>query len=199
MRHQRLRRKLGVKTKHRKALLRNLLKGLVIHKRIRTTLAKAKEASSFADQMVTLAKRGDLHARRLLIRRLGSDDIARALIKEIAPHFQDRQGGYTRVLHLGSRNGDGSAMALLEFSTFIEALEKPKKPKKEKKPKAPKPEQAEGIPEKPKKEKAKPKELEVPSEEKKEKKKEEKEEKKETEKKGGFLNALRRFLKGDDQ
>ena len=189
MRHRRLRRKLGVKTNHRKALLRNLIRSLVIHKRIETTYAKAKEASSFADRMVEIAKAGDLHARRLLISKLGMADTAHALITEIAPQFKDRAGGYTRVLRLGTRVGDGGQVALLEFTATFELPEKAKKAKKAKKEKekeakaAPEPEK-----EKPKKEKPAPKEAEKPSAE-----------KKESEKKGGFLSALRRFLKGDEE
>ena len=193
MRHRRLRGKLGVKTNHRKALLRNLVRSLVQRKRIKTTLAKAKVASSFADTVVEIAKRGDLHARRLLIARLGCAETAHTLITQVAPKFKDRQGAYTRVLRVGTRHGDGGEVALLEFTATIEAPEKPKKPKKsaikksdpslsfggekaheEKKP-------AKGA----SKEKAEEKEK-TP-------------EKKESEKKGGFLGALRRFLKGDEE
>lgn len=187
MRHQRLRGKLGVKTNHRKALLRNLVRSLVIRKRIKTTLAKAKGVRSFADQMVTLAKKSDLHSRRLLISRLGCAETARVLVNQIAPHFKERHGGYTRILQLSPwRAGDGSRMALLEFSTVIEAPEKPKKQKKAKK----------------EKEKVKePKEKETPvSEAAQDKEKDKKTApKKESEKKGGFLSALRRFLKGDEE
>ena len=202
MRHQKRRGKLGVKTHHRKALLRNLVRNLVIRKRIQTTLAKAKEASSFADGMVELAKRGDLHARRLLISRLGCADTAHTLIAQIAPRFQDRRGGYTRVLRLGSRVGDAADMALLEFTAVFEMPVKSKKPKKEKKTAEVKGEET--TVEKPKKEKTRDKE-EPKAEEKSSKggkktseTKEEKQEKKESEKKGGFLGALRRFLKGDE-
>lgn len=192
MRHQRRRGKLGIKTHHRKALLRNLVRNLVIRKRIQTTLAKAKEASSFADGMVELAKRGDLHARRLLISRLGCADTAHALIAQIAPRFKDRRGGYTRVLRLGSRVGDAADMALLEFTAVFEIPVKSKKPKKEKK--APEVKGEETTIEKSKKEKSK----EEPKAEEKSSKGG-KEEKKESEKKGGFLGALRRFLKGDEE
>lgn len=188
MRHQRLRRTLGITTGHRKALLRNLVRALVIRKRIQTTLAKAKETSSFADQMITLAKRGGLHSRRLLIARLGCPETADTLITQIAPHFKERKGGYTRILKLGTRVGDGAETALLEFSTLIEIPEKEKKPKKEKKVKEVKHEEA--APEKPKKEKKAP----APKAEEKGK-----EGKKESEKKGGFLSALRKFLKGDEE
>lgn len=197
MRHRRHRLTLGITVDHRRALLRNLVRNLVIRKRIRTTLAKAKAASSFADSMVELAKRGDLHARRLLIARLGCSQTAHTLITQIAPHFRERRGGYTRVLRLGTRPGDGAQTALLEFTATIETPKKPKKEKKAKEiqheePKAPKE----------KKEKVKEKAPEAKAEEKKKpsgKTAEEKSEKKESEKKGGFLSALRRFLKGDEE
>ncbi len=203
MRHQRRRRKLGVKTHHRKALLRNLVRNLVIRKRIQTTLAKAKEASSFADTMVELAKRGDLHARRLLISRLGCADTAHALIAQIAPRFKDRRGGYTRVLRLGSRVGDAADMALLEFTAVFEMPVKSKKPKKEKKAEEIKHEET--PVEKPKSAKGGPASGGKKTPEASAKGgsdsggKEEKPEKKESEKKGGFLGTLRRFLKGDDE
>lgn len=191
MRHRRLRGKLGVKTKHRTALLRNLVRNLVIHKQIRTTLNKAKAASRLADQMIHLAKDGNLHAHRLLIARLGSSETAQRIL-ELAPHFKERNGGYTRVLRLGYRAGDAAETALLEFTVPIERPEKPKKPKKEKKAKETK---VSEEPEKKKKEKEKVKEKEAEA-----KQPEKKEEgKKEAEKKGGFLSALRKFLKGDDK
>lgn len=195
MRHGRIKGQLAIRIKHRKALLRNLVKGLVIHKRIETTFRKAKVASSFADSMVELAKRGDLHARRLLIARLGCPDAANTLIKKIAPHFKDRRGGYTRVLRLGKRRaGDGTELALLEFTAVIEAPEKPKKPKKEKAL----PVKTEELPKKEKaKTPAKKEDSKTSAEEKKSKAVES--EKKESEKKGGFLGKLRKFLKGDDQ
>ena len=194
MRHQRHRAKLGVKVHHRKALLRNLVRSLVIRKRIRTTFRKAKVASAFADSMVEMAKRGDLHSRRLLISRLGCADTAHTLITQIAPHFKERRGGYTRVLRLGThRPGDGGEWALLEFTATIEMPEKTKKPKKEKKPKLHE-EEAQKL----KKEKAPEKKKETPKAEL-PKKGESKGDKKESEKKGGFLSALRKFLKGDEE
>ncbi len=198
MRHGRLRRKLGVKSNHRKALLRNLVRHLVIYKRIQTTWAKAKEASAFADGMVELAKKGaDLHARRTLISKIRCPKTAGMLITQIAPHFKERKGGYTRVLRLGNRVGDGADMALLEFTAAIEA---PKKPKKEKAKKAAQdaPARKEAAPE-PKTTKKKDSHEGKISESRKEEKKASSEEKKESEKKGGFLGALRRFLKGDDE
>ena len=196
MRHRRMRGKLGVKSNHRKALLRNLVRNLVIYKRIQTTLDKAKVASSFADGMVELAKKGDLHARRVLISRLGCSRTAHSLITQIAPHFKERKGGYTRVLRLGTRRGDNGQMALLEFTAMIEPPAKPKKAKKAAKEEV---KQVEHAPEKEKK-----KEKKAPETKHEEKKpqapvKAEEGEKKESEKKGGFLSALRRFLKGDEE
>ena len=196
MRHRRLRRKLGIKTQHRWALLRNLVRELVRHRRIRTTHARAKEASAFVDRMITLAKRGGLHSRRLLSARLACDDTAKALIRDIAPHFKDRQGGYTRVLRLGQpRPGDQADMALLEFSAVIEALQKPAKKEKKAK-KAEKTEISHPI-----KETAKPKDKQEKNKKKDAEAQEkgpEKEQKPESEKKGGFLGSLRKFLKGSD-
>lgn len=185
MRHRRLRRKLGVKSEHRTALLRNLLRALVLKKHIETTHARAKETSAFADKMVTIAKEKGLHARRLLISKLGDADTAKLLITQIAPQFKDRQGGYTRVLRLGIRSGDGAQMALLEWTAVFEAPAKKAKKKKEKKPET-------KSEEKPSKESSKApekkKEIEAPKPA----------EKPETEKKGGFLGKLRKFLKGDE-
>lgn len=196
MRHQRLRRKLRVSTKHRKALLRNLVRSLVIHKRIRTSVAKAKEASSMADRMVQIAKRGDLHARRTLISHLGCAETADTLMKKIAPRFKERQGGYTRVLKLDAyRPGDATDLAILEFTALIETSRPKKAPKKTKAVKEVEVDQ-------PKKAKHSAKDEESKaSESAKETKKdaETKDDKKESEKKGGFLGALRKFLKGDEK
>lgn len=196
MRHGRHQGKLGIKSNHRKALLRNLVRNLVIRKRIRTTWRKAKVASAFADSMIELAKREGLHARRVLISNLGDAETANSLIKDIAPRFKDRRGGYTRVLRLGTRPGDNAEMAFLELTAEFAVPEKPKKAKKEKKsakvetPEAPKP----------KKEKTKASEAEAKEpKSSSEKKGETAAEKKEAEKKGGFLGALRRFIKGDDK
>ncbi|MBI3316818.1 MAG: 50S ribosomal protein L17 [Candidatus Omnitrophica bacterium] len=190
MRHQRHKLTLGVQTKHRKALLRNLVKSLVVHKRIQTTYAKAKAASALADQMVQIAKQGDLSARRLLISRLGCSRTAHAFLTQIAPHFQSRQGGYTRVLKISNRVGDGAQTALLEFTAVMEApVKKKKEPKKAKKEKPHIHDQTEPHAPQAVKEK----------EEKKATESKKAQEKKESEKKGGFLGALRKFLKGDDQ
>ncbi len=198
MRHQRKRRKLGVKSKHRKAMMRNLLRNLVIYKRIRTTVTRAKDARSFIEHMLHLAKQSGLHTRRLLISKLGDAEIVDKLMKEIAPHFMKRQGGYTRIVRLGYRPGDAADMALLEFTEVLDAPKKEKKPKKAKKETKAEV-KAEEAPAK--KAKETPAESKPKASEKKAKPESEetdKSEKKEAEKKGGFLGTLRKFLKGDE-
>ena len=104
MRHGRRRGRLGLVQEHRRALIRNLARNLITQQQIVTTHARAKEASRFVDQLVTTAKEKTLHARRQLIRRLGSgsEDFAKRLIETIAPKLNGRNGGYTRVLHCGT-------------------------------------------------------------------------------------------------
>lgn len=108
-------RKLGRNSSARKALFRHILTAFFRHGRIETTEAKAKEISGLAEQLITLAKRGDLSARRLVIARLVDKEVAKKLFEEIAPKYADRQGGYTRVLKLGNRRGDAAPMAILEL------------------------------------------------------------------------------------
>ena len=108
-------RKLGRDSSARKALFRSVLTSFFRHGRIETTEAKAKEVSGLADQLITLAKRGDLAARRTAIARLYDEDVVRKLFGEIAEKYKDRQGGYTRILKLGPRRGDAAPMALLEL------------------------------------------------------------------------------------
>jgi large subunit ribosomal protein L17 len=131
MRHNVAGRKLGRKTEHRMALFRNLLKGLVQNERIETTLEKAKELRHFADRIITWGKKGDLHAKRMVYRYLPNHKLVKKVFDELAPKFMDRAGGYTRVLKLGKRDGDGAEMALIEYVGYVF---KPKK-KKEKKEK----------------------------------------------------------------
>ncbi len=123
--HRKLRRNQG----HRKALLRNLVISLIEHERIITTVAKAKEARSLAEKMVTLGKKGSLHHRRLALRFLTKKAPTKKLFDEIAPRFSERDGGYTRVIKLGPRKGDGAEMAILEFIDY-EFKKKEKKKKK---------------------------------------------------------------------
>ncbi|GGN62634.1 MULTISPECIES: 50S ribosomal protein L17 [Oceanobacillus] len=114
-------RKLGRTTDHRMALLRNLASDLIIHERLEVTEAKAKELRSVVDKMITLGKRGDLHARRqaaaFLYNKETAEDnsVIQKLFDDVAKRYEDRQGGYTRVLKLGERQGDGAPMAIIEL------------------------------------------------------------------------------------
>lgn len=119
MRHRRSGRKLGRDAAHRKALYANLAGALIEHGRIRTTVAKAKEVRPIAEQMITLGRRGDLSARRRAIGYLRSHEIAHKLFSEVAPRFADRAGGYTRIVKLGPRQGDGAEMAYLELVDYV--------------------------------------------------------------------------------
>jgi large subunit ribosomal protein L17 len=110
--------KLGRDTSHREAMLANLVCSLIEKRRVRTTLAKAKAARKVAEKMVTLGKRGDLHARRLAISRLHNPSKVGVLFSAIAPAFKERAGGYTRILKLGRRGSDSSEMALLEWVDY---------------------------------------------------------------------------------
>jgi large subunit ribosomal protein L17 len=116
MRHRRNRHKLSRDAAHRKALLMNLSKELIDHERIETTTAKAKAVKPEIERLITLAKRGDLHARRQALSALGQDKfVVYKLFEEIAPRYTERPGGYTRILKLGPRPSDATEMALLEL------------------------------------------------------------------------------------
>jgi len=115
MRHARYGTKLGRTMSHRKALMRNLATSLLTYGRIRTTFVKAKELQPLADHLITLAKRGDLHARRQAISMVYDDAVISRLFKDIAPWYKERQGGYTRILKLEPRPGDNAPMAFIEF------------------------------------------------------------------------------------
>jgi large subunit ribosomal protein L17 len=116
MRHKRDRRKLSRSASHRKALLMNLSREVIDHERIETTEAKAKAVKPEIEKLITLAKRGDLHARRQALSQLGQDKfVVYKLFEEIAPRYSERPGGYTRILKLGPRRSDSTAMVLLEL------------------------------------------------------------------------------------
>ncbi len=117
MRHRKHTFKVGRDSAHRKALLANLVCSLFETGRIETTLVKAKEARRLAEKMITKGKSGTLHDRRTAIAALGQPDVVGKLFSEIAPQYQDRQGGYTRILKLGRRIGDAAEMSLLELVT----------------------------------------------------------------------------------
>ncbi|HIU25817.1 MAG TPA: 50S ribosomal protein L17 [Candidatus Copromorpha excrementigallinarum] len=108
-------RKLGRSSAHRKAMLRNLVTDLFREGRITTTDTRAKEARRQAEKMITLAKRGDLHARRQVLAYVYDETVVSKLFDEIAPNYEDRQGGYTRILKLGPRQGDNAEMVFLEL------------------------------------------------------------------------------------
>ncbi len=115
MRHLKRTAKLGRTGTHRNMMLANMVCSLIIHKRIETTLAKAKAVRSVAEKMVTLGKSGTLHDRRLCAARLRQEDAVKILFNEIAPTQKDRRGGYTRILKLGQRQGDAAKLAILEW------------------------------------------------------------------------------------
>lgn len=108
-------RKLGRPTAHRKSMLRNLVTDLLREGRITTTVTRAKETRRLAEKMITLGKRGDLHARRQALAFIYDEDVVTKLFDVIAPKYEDRQGGYTRILKLGPRQGDASEEVFLEL------------------------------------------------------------------------------------
>ncbi|BCW92969.1 MAG: 50S ribosomal protein L17 [Acidobacteriota bacterium] len=133
MRHNRAGRKLGRVSEHRRALFRNQLLSLIKHERIITTLPKAKELRPIAERMVTLGRKNSVHARRLVNRWISDRDLIKKLFSEIAPRFATRPGGYTRIVKLGPRKGDGAELAILEFVDYkLPEAKKAKEAKEEK-------------------------------------------------------------------
>jgi large subunit ribosomal protein L17 len=154
MRHLKAGRKLGRMTSHRLAMFRNMVTSLLEHERIETTEQKAKEVKRLADKMVTLGKRGDLHARRQAMKIIRTETVGKKLFDEIAPRFKDRAGGYTRIIKLGHRLGDNALVVLLEL--VVQGAKEPEKTEKEKKAaKKKKPVKEKAVAEKPVKEKPK--------------------------------------------
>src|SRR5436190_8329528 len=128
MRHLKRTAKLGRQFEHRNAMLANLVCSLIKHRRVTTTLAKAKAARSVAEKMVTLGKSGTIHDRRLAVARLHQEDAAKILFKDIAPGFKDRNGGYTRIIRLSERQGDAAQKAIIEWVDFeLQAGAEPEK------------------------------------------------------------------------
>lgn len=121
MRHRVAKKKLSREKAHRKALYRNLLTELFRWERIRTTQAKAKAIQPYADKLVTLAKRGDLNARRQVLKWIKDEEVVDHLFYAIAPSFESRTGGYTRVIKLGRRQGDAAPVAIIELVEGDEA------------------------------------------------------------------------------
>jgi large subunit ribosomal protein L17 len=121
VRHRRSGRKLGRDASHRKALYANLASALIEHGRIRTTAAKAKEVKPIAEQMITLGRRGGVHARRQALAYLRSQDVVHKLFSDVGPRFADRPGGYSRIVRIGPRQGDAAEMVYLELVDFLPA------------------------------------------------------------------------------
>lgn len=108
-------RRLGLRSEHRRSVLRNSVTSLLDQGKITTTETRAKEIKRLTDKMITLGKRGDLHARRQAFSYLTSEDVVSKLFNDIAPRYSERQGGYTRITKVGNRKGDGAPMAILEL------------------------------------------------------------------------------------
>lgn len=120
MRHRKKGRQLSRTRTHKRAMLRNMVTSLILHERIRTTEAKARELRPFAERLITLAKKGDMHSRRVAGRQIADRQALRKLFDQIGPRFEGRPGGYTRILKLGARKGDGAELALIELTELTE-------------------------------------------------------------------------------
>ncbi len=139
MRHRHKVKKLGRTASHRRATLRNIASALIEHHQIRTTLAKAKAAQRYVDHLITYGKQNTVHARRLAFRLLQDHQLVKILFDDIAPAYNERNGGYTRVIKLGMRPGDGAQLAILQLVGFEELIiddQSGKKTKRKGKPKA---------------------------------------------------------------
>ncbi len=136
MRHLNKKKRLGRRTpSQRKAMLTNLAVSLIEHKRIKTTHARAKELRKFIEPLITFAKRGDLHARREVLKKIHQKDTVSTLFHEIAPVYTERQGGYTRIVKLGFRDNDRAKVSLIELVDFAGIIEKESEEKPDKKKK----------------------------------------------------------------
>ena len=119
MRHNKRGRKLSRKTAHRKALMSNLAVALITHKKIKTTDAKAKELRVYVEPLITFAKRGDLHSRRQVLKKIRHKNVVRELFDNIGPSFSNRNGGYTRITKLGFRDNDCAPVSIIEFVDMV--------------------------------------------------------------------------------
>jgi len=131
MKHKKKGTHLGRTTSHKKALMRNMVASLIEHKSIKTTHAKAREARRYAEKLITYAKKGSLHHRRLAFKFLQNKEAVKVLFDVLGPNYEKRQGGYTRIIKLGFRQGDAAAISVLEFVDITTTATK--KPKEEKK------------------------------------------------------------------
>jgi large subunit ribosomal protein L17 len=132
MRHKVKGRKLGRTKSHRELMLRNMVTSLFRHESITTTEARAKEARRLAERIVTWGKKGDLHSRRMALREVSDAEVVKKVFDTIAPRFEDRQGGYTRIVRLGQRRGDAAALVMLELTERGEEVEEEKASRKAK-------------------------------------------------------------------
>ena len=123
MRHRKAGRRLGRNSSHQEAMMRNMVTSLLDHERIVTTAPKAKELRRLADRMITLAKRGDLHARRQVLAVVRSKKVVDKLFTKLKDEYMDRNGGYTRIIRTGNRAGDAASMAIIELVNFTEGSE----------------------------------------------------------------------------
>ncbi len=149
MRHQKKTLKLGLTAAHRKALLSNQVCSLIAHQRIKTTLAKAKALRPLAEKMVTLGKKGSLHARRTALATLRQKDAVRKLFEDIAPRAAERKGGYTRIVKLGARKSDSAPVAFIEWVDAPVVVEEPRAQEKGRKGRAAKAPAEGAVPAKP--------------------------------------------------
>lgn len=137
MRHKVKGRKLNRTASHRKALMRSLATSLLRHKRIKTTLAKAKETRGFVEKLISKARKGDLHSARQVMSEIHDKEVVKELFSEIVPKIGDRPGGYTRVVKLGNRNGDAAQMAIIELVDYNDlATQREEQQKEEREQKA---------------------------------------------------------------
>ncbi|OUW80287.1 MAG: 50S ribosomal protein L17 [bacterium TMED217] len=120
MRHKKKGRKLGRKVGNRRALLMNLALQIITHKRIKTTDSKAKELRMFIEPLITLAKKNDVHSRRMVIKKIPDKNIVKILFDDIAPNYIDRPGGYTRIVKLGYRDNDRAPVSIIEFVDMVD-------------------------------------------------------------------------------
>lgn len=126
MRHQRVAKKFGRSTEHRDLMMRNMVANLILAESIKTTQPKAKEARKLAEKLVTIARKGDLAARRLVASRLTQPKATKKLFDKVVPALEGRKGGYTRILKLGARKGDAAPMVLLQWVFVAQPVEAPK-------------------------------------------------------------------------
>lgn len=206
MRHRKKKFKLGKPRDQRKALIRSLLIALISEEKIQTTYRRAKEVSRWADRLVTLGKRGDIHSRRLAYRWLQDRELVKKLFDDIAPRFKEVNGGYTRVIKVNNRKGDNALMAVIEFTKVKEEIIEEKKKRKLLRREKRKKQLQEEVPpeieevkvEEVKEEKKKSKKKSEPRREEKEEIKGKQEptgEEPQEEKAKGFLSGLKDFLK----